>query len=55
MAKNARVGEVRERSQLFNFITRLWQKRDLTSGKFIDVKNDGHHFKGVKRENRKRK
>lgn len=53
MAKNkGRVGSVSRRSQLFNIITSLWQKRDLGSGQFSDVKTSGGSFKGVRREKR---
>lgn len=57
MAKNSgRSGLVTGRSQLFNFITSLWQKRDKSSGKFMDVKTSGGRFKGVRKEKtRKRK
>lgn len=45
-----RNGAVRERSQTFNPTTELWVKRDLNTGKFMDVKQDGTSFKGVRRE-----
>ncbi|CAI2492664.1 Uncharacterised protein [Serratia fonticola] len=56
MAKNAphgdnrRIGMVKERSQTFNPVTEQWVKRDLNTGRFMDVKQDGTPFKGVKKE-----
>lgn len=51
MAKNSgRAGLVTGRSQFFNFITSLWQKRETTSGKIKDVKTSGGKFKGVRTE-----
>jgi hypothetical protein len=54
MAKNvrdgSRIGEVRQRSQIFNPGTKKWTKRDAESGQFKDVKQDGKPFKGVRRE-----
>lgn len=56
MAKNGkpgdghRNGQVRERSQTFNPVTELWVKRDTNTGRFMDVKQDGTKFKGVRRE-----
>lgn len=56
MARNGkpgggRVGAVRERSQTFNPNTQQWVKRDANTGRFMDVKQDGNPFKGVRREN----
>lgn len=48
---NARKGAVRERSQTYNPMTDQWVKRDTSTGKFMDVKQDGKPFKGVRREN----
>ncbi len=47
---NARKGAVRERSQTFNPKTDQWVKRDTNTGKFMDVKQDGEPFKGVRKE-----
>ncbi len=45
-----RNGEVRQRSQVFNPKTEQWVKRDTETGRFLDVKQDGDRFKGVRRE-----
>ena len=45
-----RNGEVRQRSQVFNTKTEQWVKRDTETGRFLDVKQDGSKFKGVRRE-----
>jgi len=45
-----RHGAVRDRSQTFNPITEQWVKRDTETGRFMDVKQDGTPFKGVRRE-----
>ena len=56
MAKNApygdnqRQGMVRNRSQTYNPKTELWVKRDSKTGLFMDVKQDGEPFKGVRKE-----
>lgn len=47
---NARKGAVRDRSQAYNPKTEQWVKRDTGTGKFIDVKQDGTPFKGVRKE-----
>jgi hypothetical protein len=47
---NARIGAVRERSQIFNPKTGLWIKRDMNTGQFMDVKTSGGKFKGVRKE-----
>lgn len=47
---NHRIGEVRQRSQTFNPKTEQWVKRDTETGRFLDVKQDGDKFKGVRRE-----
>jgi len=47
---NARKGAVKERSQTFNPKTEQWIKRDSASGKFMDAKQDGLPFKGVRKE-----
>ncbi len=57
MAKNTgddyRRGEVRDRSQVYNPKTDTWTKRDAETGKFIDGKEDGEPFKGVRKEHPK--
>ena len=54
MAKNTgggfRRGEVRDRSQILNPETGLWVKRDTETGRFLNVKEDGTPFKGVRKE-----
>lgn len=45
-----RNGAVRERSQVENPKTGQWVKRDADNGRFMDVKQDGKPFKGVRRE-----
>ena len=47
---NARIGAVRDRSQVFNPQTQVWTKRDSANGRFMDQKADGDPFKGVRRE-----
>lgn len=47
---NARVGAVRERSQVLNPKTGLYTKRDSNTGRFMDVKTTGGKFKGVRTE-----
>jgi hypothetical protein len=56
MAKNppvgdgARRGAVRDRSQVQNPVNNNWTKRDTGTGRFMDQKQDGTPFKGVRRE-----
>jgi hypothetical protein len=54
MGKNTgrgfRLGAVRGRSQVRNPRTRIWTKRDDSTGRFTDGKNSGGRFKGVRRE-----
>jgi len=50
---NARKGAVRDRSQVFNPLTQNWTKRDTGNGRFMDQKQDGEPFKGVRKEHRK--
>jgi len=50
---NRRQGEVRHRSQTFKPKTEQWVKRDTGTGRFMDVKQDGTKFKGVRREHPK--
>lgn len=45
-----RIGAVRKRSQVFNPKTKQYVKRDSVTGKFLDVKQDGTKFKGVRTE-----
>lgn len=47
---NARRGAVKGRSQTQNPKTDQWVKRDTSTGKFMDVKQDGKPFKGVRKE-----
>lgn len=54
MAKNTgedfRRGAVDNRSQVRNPVTDQFVKRDTNTGQFIDVKQDGTPFKGVRKE-----
>lgn len=45
-----RKGAVRDRSQTYNPKTEQYVKRDTDSGRFLDVKQDGSKFKGVRKE-----
>jgi hypothetical protein len=45
-----REGAVKGRSQVLNPKTGQYVKRDAKSGKFLDVKQDGTKFKGVRKE-----
>lgn len=45
-----RNGAVRGRSQVYNPKTGLYVKRNITTGRFMDVKQDGTPFKGVRKE-----
>lgn len=45
-----RNGAVKNRSQVFNPKTEQWVKRDKDTGRFMDVKQDGTPFKGVRKE-----
>lgn len=47
---NARRGAVRDRSQVQNPKNENWTKRDTGTGRFMDQKQDGTPFKGVRRE-----
>ncbi len=47
---NARKGAVRDRSQVQNPINQNWTKRDAGTGRFMDQKQDGTPFKGVRKE-----
>ncbi|HSQ43238.1 MAG TPA: hypothetical protein VLM37_13240 [Fibrobacteraceae bacterium] len=46
---NHRNGAVRERSQTYNPHTEQWIKRG-PDGRFMDVKQNGAPFKGVRKE-----
>lgn len=45
-----RNGAVKNRSQVFNPKIEQWVKRDKDTGRFMDVKQDGTPFKGVRKE-----
>jgi hypothetical protein len=45
-----RNGAVRDRSQTYNPKTEQYVKRDSGTGQFMDVKQDGTPFKGVRKE-----
>ena len=48
---NARVGAVKNRTQVQNPKTGLWVKRDSVTGRFVDVKTSSNKpFKGVTKE-----
>lgn len=47
---NARKGAVKNRSQVLNPKTNQFVKRDSSTGRFMDVKQDGKPFKGVRKE-----
>ncbi len=44
-----RIGAVKGRTQ-FQTPSGLWAKRNTSTGKIMDVKQDGLPFKGVRRE-----
>lgn len=56
MAKNGTPGDghhngaVKGRSQTYNPKTEQYVKRDASTGRFMDVKQDGTPFKGVRME-----
>lgn len=56
MATNSPIGDghrngaVRSRSQAYNPMTKQWVKREKETGRFMDVKQDGTPFKGVRKE-----
>lgn len=58
MARNGKTGDghrngaVKDRSQTFNPTTEQWVKRHAENGRFMDVKQDGTPFKGVRKEKR---
>jgi hypothetical protein len=45
-----RNGAVRDRSQVKNPQNDNWTKRDTNTGRFMDQKQDGKPFKGVRKE-----
>ena len=45
-----RNGAVRSRSQTYNPRINRWVKRDSKTGCFMDVKQNGTPFKGVRKE-----
>lgn len=47
---NSRIGAIRDRSQVLNPKTDQYVKRDTNTGRFMDVKQDGTPFKGVRKE-----
>lgn len=54
MAKNGpkgkgREGEVKERRQVNNPVTKMWVKVNTLTGKFMDDKTTGGKFKGVRK------
>lgn len=47
---NARRGAVKDRSQIQNPQNGNWTKRDADTGRFMDQKQGGTPFKGVRKE-----
>lgn len=47
---NHRNGAVRQRSQVLNPKTGQYVKRNAETGRFMDVKQNGTPFKGVRKE-----
>ncbi|MGL5439359.1 MAG: hypothetical protein ACRDA4_03105 [Filifactoraceae bacterium] len=45
-----RHGAVEGRSQTYTPKTEQWVNRDANTGRFMDVKQDGTPFKGVRKE-----
>lgn len=50
LGDNHRNGAVRSRSQTFNPKTGLYIKRNAETGRFMDAKQNGTPFKGVRKE-----
>ena len=50
---NARRGAVKDRSQVQNPLNGNWTKRNSGTGRFMDQKQDGSPFKGVRKEKSK--
>lgn len=47
---NRRIGQVKDRSQVYNPKTERYVKRDTDTGRFIDQKADEKPFKGIRKE-----
>lgn len=47
---NSRIGAVKKRTQTYNSKTKLYVKRDITTGRFLDNKTTGGKFKGIRLE-----
>lgn len=47
---NARRGAVKDRSQVKNPLNDNWTKRNADTGRFMDQKQGGTPFKGVRKE-----
>jgi hypothetical protein len=47
---NHRIGQVSNRSQIFNPNNDTWVKRNTGNGQFMNVKSDGKPHKGVRKE-----
>ncbi len=47
---NRRFGAVRQRSQVLNPKTGQYVKRNAETGRFMDVKQNGTPFKGIRKE-----
>lgn len=47
---NRRNGAIKKRTQTFNPNTEQWVKRNSDTGRFMNVKQNGTPFKGVRKE-----
>jgi len=47
---SARIGAVRQRSQVFNPTIQRYVKRNAETGQFMNVKSNSKAFKGVRKE-----
>lgn len=47
---NGRIGAVKGRFQTHNPQTGTWTKHDSSTGRFMDGKQDGTPFKGVRKD-----
>lgn len=47
---NKRIGAVKDRVQAFNPVTKQYVKINTETGRFMDVKQDGTPFKGVRKK-----
>ena len=45
-----RNGAVKSREQVFNPVTKQWVKINTETHRFLDVKQDGKPFKGVRKD-----